>query len=491
MMRQSLMVGTPRCGVRSAQRADPTFEDQSKVVRVERATLQINRRHFIYTSALSCGALATGLASLMARPNYKSPNEKLDIAGVGTNGRAAADLEGVASQNIVALCDVDSNSLAEALKKYPGARPYTDYRVMLEKEKTIDAVTVAVPDHHHAPAAIRAIRAGKHVYVEKPLTHTVWEARQLTLAAREHGVATQMGNQGHSGNGIRQLCEMIWSGAIGQVREVHCWTDRAKGWWPQGMLRPPGADPVPSYLDWDKWLGAAPERPYLHALPENLKTDTSKFVYHPASWRGWWDFGCGAVGDMACHIMDCPQMALKLGPPDTVEMVSSSERVPEMPPVESILRYEFPARGDMPPCTLTWYDSGQKPPKPAEMEAEKLEGNGTLLIGDKGKIFCGVYGEKPRLLPESSMADYKRPAPTMARVPENSAHQDWIRACKGGPAACSNFDISGPFSEWVLLGNVALRVGKKLHWDSQNLRVTNAPEAAAFIKKSYRQGWEV
>ena len=232
-------------------------------------------------------------------------------------------------------------------------------------------------------------------------------------------------------------------------------------------------------------------RPYLHELPKNLQAGSAKNYYHPVSWRGWWDFGCGALGDMACHIMDCPQWALKLGPPDTVEMVSSSERVPEMPPVESILRYEFPARGELPPCTLTWYDSGQKPPKPAEMEAEKLDDNGTLLIGDKGKIFVGVYGSNPRLLPESRMADYKRPAKTIARVPGNSPHQDWIRACKGGPASCSNFDISGPFSEWVLLGNVAIRMGKKLQWDSKNLRVTNAPEAEQWIKKAYRKGWEV
>ncbi|MGO8696764.1 MAG: Gfo/Idh/MocA family protein [Limisphaerales bacterium] len=469
----------------------PGNHTSSKVVRTERPTAQINRRHFIYTSALMAGAVDMGLLPAMARPNYKSPNEKLDIAGVGTNGRAASDLEGVSSQNIVALCDVDSNSLADALKKYPGARPYRDYRVMLEKEKNVDAVTVATPDHHHAPAAIRAIRAGKHVYVEKPLTHTVWEARQLTLAARREGVATQMGNQGHSDEGIRELYEMIWSGAIGPVREAHCWTDRAKGWWPQGLLRPPGSDPVPAYLDWDKWLGAAPVRPFLHELPKALQTGSSKNVYHPSSWRGWWDFGCGALGDMACHLMDCPQMALKLGPPTTVEMVSSSERVPEMPPVQSILRYEFPARAEMPACTLTWYDSGQKPPRPAESEAEKLDDNGVLLIGDKGKIICGCYGAKPRLLPESSMADYKRPPKTIPRVPDNSSHQDWIRACKGGPPACSNFDISGPFSEWVLLGNVAIRVGKKLQWDSDNLRVTNAPEADEFIRGTYRQGWEV
>ncbi len=462
-----------------------------KVVRLELPTPQINRRHFLYTSALAAGALAAGLPACTTRPRYKSPNEKLDIAGVGVNGRAAADLKGVSSENIVALCDVDGHSLANALKQYPGARPYTDYRVMLEKEKNIDAVTVATPDHHHAPAAIRAIRAGKHVYVEKPLTHTVWEARQLALAARQHGVATQMGNQGHSGEGIRELCEMIWAGSIGQVREVHCWTDRAKGWWPQGLLRPPGSDPIPSYLDWDKWLGAAPVRPYLHEWPGNYKGHLGKSVYHPSNWRGWWDFGCGALGDMACHIVDCPQMALKLGPPDTVEMISSSERVPEMPPAECILRYQFPARGDMPPCSLTWYDSGQKPPRPAEMEAEKMDDNGMLFIGDKGKIIANAYGSKPQLLPESSMADYKRPARTIPRVPENSPHKDWIRACKGGPPACSNFEISGPLTEWVLLGNLAIRLGKKLQWDSAHLRVTNVPEAGELIRGAYRQGWEV
>jgi predicted dehydrogenase len=461
-----------------------------KVVRTERPTLQINRRHFIYTSALAAGTLAAVLPGCMTRPNYKSPNEKLDIAGIGTNGRAADDLEGVSGENIVALCDVDAHSLASALKKYPGARAYSDYRVMLEKERSIDAVVVGTPDHHHAPAAMRAILAGKHVYCEKPLTRTVWEARQLTLATRKYRVATQMGNQGHSGRGIRELCEMIWSGAIGPVREVHCWTDRSKGWWTQGVLRPPGSDPIPPHLDWDKWLGPAPARPYLDEWPKTLQSGLPH-VYHPASWRGWWDFGCGALGDMACHIMDCPQWALHLGPPETVELVSSSERVPEMPPVEAVIRYQFPARREQPPCALTWYDSGQKPPRPAELEAEALEDNGSLFIGDKGKIFVGVYGSNPRLLPESSMADYKRPPKTIPRVPQNSSHQDWIRACKGGPPACSNFEISGPFTEWVLLGNLATRLGGKLQWDSKHLRVTNAPEAAGLIRGAYRKGWEV
>jgi hypothetical protein len=462
-----------------------------RIVRTEVSTPHISRRHFIYTSALAASALAASLPAYARRPNFKSPNEKLDIAGIGTSGRAADDLKGVSGENIVALCDVDANSMADALKLYPGARTYSDYRDMLDKEKSIDAVTVAVPDHHHAPAAMRAMAAGKHVYVEKPLTHTVWEARQMTLAARKYGVATQMGNQGHSDAGIRELCEMIWSDAIGNVSEVHCWTDRAKGWWTQGVTRPEGSDPVPPYLNWENWIGPAPMRPYLKLWPENLQTKFTKAVYHPQAWRGWWDFGCGALGDMACHIMDCPQWALELGPPSTVEMISHSELVPEMPPLSSVLRYTFPKRGKYPPCTLTWYDSGQKPPRPAELESAELDDNGSLFIGDKGKIICGVYGHKPQLLPESRMADYKRPPKTIPRTPGNSSHLDWIRACKGGPVACSNFNISGPFTEWVLLGNVALRVNKKIEWDSKNLRVKNIPEAEELIRGTYRAGWEI
>jgi len=465
-----------------------------RTVRTEVSTPHVSRRHFIYTSALAAGALAISLPAFAARPKYKSPNEKLDIGGIGSGGKGAVDLEGVSGENIVALCDVDSNTLAEAAKKYPGARHYSDYRVMLEKEKSIDAVTVSIPDHHHAPAAIRAIHAGKHVYCQKPLTHTVWEARQLTLAARKAGVATQMGNQGHSGVGNRELCEMIWAGAIGTVHEVHCWTDRSKGWWPQGMNRPPGSDPVPEHLNWDLWLGPAPVRPYLDLWPEDLRAHILKMaghVYHPFSWRGWWDFGCGALGDMACHVMDGADWALKLSAPTSVEVVSSSGPTPDMPPDSSVLRYQFPAREDMPPCTLMWYDSGQKPPRPPEMEAAQFEDSGSLFIGEKGKIICGVYGEKPRLLPESSMADYKRPSPTIPRVPRNDPYLDWIRACKGGPSACSNFDVSGPFTEWVLLGNLALRLQKKIEWDTAALRVTNVREAEHLIRGAYRSGWKV
>ncbi len=281
-------------------------------------------------------------------------------------------------------------------------------------------------------------------------------------------------------------------GAIGPVREVHCWTDRpvyidGNPGWVQGHTRPPGSDPVPPTLDWDLWLGPAATRPYLATWPNDGRP-----VYLPHVWRGWWDFGCGSIGDMACHIMDGADWALKLGAPTKVELVAVSKNTTvDMPPWSSIIRFHFPQRGDMVPCTLTWYDGGAKPEKPKEMEAAAMETNGALYIGDKGKIVGGEYGENPHLLPESSMAEYKRPDPTIPRVPGGMQghHKNFILACKGGPAACSNFDVSAPFTEMALLGNLALRVGKTLEWDSENLKCPNAPEADAFIKPTYRDGW--
>lgn len=463
-------------------------------------TNQIGRRHFIYSTLLAVGALTT--PSILAKPKYKSPNEKLNIGGIGVTGKGASDIGNSSGENIIALCDVDDEKLAQAKQKYPNARTFNDYRVMLDKmNKELDACTVSTPDHHHYTAAMTVIKHDKHVYCQKPLTHTIWEARQLTQAARKHKVATQMGNQGHSGVGNRELCEIIWAGTIGNVREVHCWTDRAKGWWPQGKLRPSGSDPVPSNFHWDLWLGAAPERPFLAHWPAGSDVNAKKNrknVYHPFNWRGWWDFGCGALGDMGCHIMDGANWSLALGAPDTVEMIEHSELVPEMAPESSVVRYHFPERSatvggktvTFPEVTLTWHDSGQKPPKPAEMQNE-LEANGTLFIGEKGKIVCGTYGENPRLLPEALMKDFKKPAPIIPRVPENNPHLDWIRACKGGPAACSNFDVSGPFSETVLLGNLAIRLAKKIEWDSKHMKVKGIPEADVLIHKHYRKGWNI
>jgi hypothetical protein len=463
-------------------------------------TNQIGRRHFIYTTLLAAGALTA--PAVLAKPKYKSPNEKLNVGGIGVTGKGSVDLGGVAeTENIVALCDPDDEKIAIAKQKYPNARTYNDYRVMLEKEKELDGVTVSTPDHHHYPAAMLAMKAGKHVYCQKPLTHTIWEARQLTNAARKYKVATQMGNQGHSGVGNRELCEIIWAGTIGEIREIHCWTDRAKGWWPQGKQRPAGSDPVPQNLKWDLWLGPAPERPFLAHWPDSGDVKTKKGrknVYHPFNWRGWWDFGCGALGDMGCHIMDGANWALALGAPTAVDLVSHSELMPEMAPESSIIRYHFPERTanivnkkvKFPGCTLTWYDSGQKPPKPAEMEKE-LESNGTLFIGEKGKLVCGTYGENPHLLPESMMKDFKKPEPIIPRVPDNNPYKDWIRACKGGPAACSNFEVSGPFTETVLLGNLVIRLGKNIEWDSKHMKVKGNPDADILINKHYRKGWKV
>ena len=464
------------------ERLMPICRSDFNLTRVELPQRGLSRRQFLYATALTASSLAVaGCAAPRAR--LKSANDKLDVGIIGTGGKGADDAPNFASENIVALCDVDANALAEAGKRWPNARRYRDYRVMLEVERGLDAVTVSIPDHHHAPAAMLAIKSGRHVYCQKPLTHTIAEARALTLAARHHKVVTQMGNQGHADEGNRQLCEMIWSGAIGPVREVHCWSNRPI--WPSGLQRPPGSAPVPASLDWDLWVGPAPMRPYLDKWPDG------RTVYHPNFWRGWWDFGCGALGDMGCHIMDGANWALKLGAPASVETVASSPLVPEMNPAWAIIRYQFPARGEMPPCTLTWYDGGKLPAKPAEMEAETIMDNGSLFIGGKGKIILGAYGERPRLLPESSMIDYKRPAPTIPRVPGNSPYADFIRACKGGPPACSNFEVSGPFTETVLLGNLVLRVGKKIEWDSANLRVKNAPEADQYIHGHYRKGWKV
>jgi predicted dehydrogenase len=467
----------------------------------------LTRRQFIYYSALAASAAA--LPAYAARPNLKSPNDKLDFGIIGCRGKGSVDSEGMAGkadkdgnrhgENIVAICDVDAEALAAAGEKWPKARRYRDYREMIEKEKTIDAVTISIPDHQHAPAAMLAMKAGKHVYCQKPLTHAISEARALTLAARKYKVVTQMGNQGHSQEGIRQLCEMIWSGVIGPVREAHCWTNRPI--WPQGRTRPLGSDPVPEYLDWNLWLGPAPERPFVEHWPDENNNGNGSGrrrrngIYHPFNWRGWWNFGCGALGDMACHVMDGANWALKLGAASSVEVVDSGPVNSEMAPTWSIIRYQFPTREGMPPCTLTWYDGGKKPERPKEMESERFEQSGTIFIGDKGKIMCGEYCGRPRLLPESSMADYKKPAQTIPRIPgddqEALPYLDFIRACKGGPPACSNFDVAGPFTEIVLLGNLALRLSKKIEWDSAKMRARNCPDADQFIHAHYRKGWSV
>ena len=437
---------------------------------------KISRRNFMGGALAASAAFTIVPRYVLGGAGHTPPSEKLNIAAIGAGGMGSHNIEAVSSENIVALCDVDDERAAPTFEKYPQAKKYKDYRRMLEKEKSIEAVIVATPDHTHAVAAMMAVKMGKHVYCQKPLTRTIYEARKLTEAAREANVATQMGNQGHSGEGMRLMCEWIRDGAIGLVREVHCWTNRPV--WPVGIDRPKDTPPIPPTLDWDLWLGPAPYRPYHPA-------------YHPFKWRGWWDFGCGALGDMGCHIMDPAFAALKLAHPTSVE-ASFTKVNSETTPVASIVHYEFGARGDnMPPVKLHWYDGGLKPTRPEELEpGRKVADNGTIFVGDKGKIICGCYGESPRLIPETKMQAYKQPPKTIPRV-VGSHEQNWVAACKGGEPACSNFDYAGLFTEVVLLGNVAIRTPEKLTWDGPNMKCTNVPQANEYVHAQYRDGWSL
>ncbi len=451
----------------------------------------MNRRRFL-GGAAGVAAFTVVPRHVLGGAGQTAPSQKLNIASIGVGGQGGGDIDNLSSENIVALCDVDERQAAGTFKKFPNARKYKDFRVMLDKEhKNIDAVVVATPDHVHAVATMAAIKAGKHVFCEKPLTYSMYEAREVAKAAREAKVATQMGNQGHAGEGIRLICEWIWDGAIGTVREVHAWTTHAV--WPQGMERPKDTPPVPATLDWDLWLGPAPYRPYHPA-------------YAPTLWRGWWDFGTGGLGDMGCHNLDPVFWALKLGNPTSVE-ASCSIFVPtvtwdkpfnnESYPQASIVRYEFPARGELPPMELTWYDGGLMPRRPPEMDSGLHLGDklgGVIFVGDKGKLICGSYGSSPRLIPESRMKEYKRPQPSIPRSVGH--HKEWIEACKGGKPAGSNFDVAGPMTEVILLGNIAVRMslktqekGLRLAYDGPNMRITNLPEADEFIRRKYRQGW--
>ncbi len=443
----------------------------------------MNRRQFLGSAAVAAFTIVP--RHVLGGKKYRAPSDKLNIAGVGIGGMGKSNLLNVESENIVALCDVDDTMAAKVYEKYPGAKQYRDFRQMFEKQKDIDAVIIATPDHTHAVISMMAMKMGIHVYCQKPLTRLVSEARALTLAAREYNVVTQMGIQGHSGEGLRLTSEMIWDGAIGPVREVHVWTDRPV--WPQGMPRPQEPMPVPDTLDWDLFLGPAPERPY-HSL------------YHPFSWRGWWDFGTGALGDIACHSFDPIFCALKLKYPISVEANISMYVSPdkfwvkvdnkESFPQACTVSYQFPARGDMPPVKIYWYDGGLKPPRPDELEPERKMGeNGVLYVGDKGKIMIGEGG--PRLIPESEMKAYGTPPRTLPRV-EGTHEMEWVNACKGKGAPGARFDYSGPLTETVVMGNLAIRYpGVKLEWDAENMEVTNFPDANSYIKTDYREGWSL
>lgn len=436
-----------------------------------------NRRDFLRQTA-AVGAAASGLAATgyflnpLPAAQSKSPNERLNIAAVGATGRAGANIQELSSQNIVAIADIDSELLAKGAARYPEARKYADFRVMLEKEgDKIDAVTVGTPDHTHAPAAAMALRMKKHVYCEKPLTHTVFEARTLARLAAENKLVTQMGTQIHAGDNYRRVVELVQKGAIGKVREVHVWAGAKYS----GAVFTSGK-PAPAHVNWDLWLGPAVERPYSEGV-------------HPFQWRKFWDYGTGALGDFGCHYMDLVHWALDLRGPTKV--------VAEGPPVDAvsapdwcIVHYDYPARGEMPPVKLHWYDSGKQPPllatlKDAQGKPIQWGGGGQLFVGDGGMILSD-YGRN-LLLPEDKFADYKRPEPF---IPKSIGHHnEWVSAIKTGGTTTCNFDYSGALSEAVLLGVVAYKAGQAIEWDAAQLKVTNSDAAQALIHKEYRKGW--
>ncbi len=486
----------------------------------------ISRRKFIANTSAGIAGATILPSKVIAGLGHKPPSDKLNIAGIGVGGKGFTNLKFMETENIVALCDVDwEYADRNAFPRWYRARKYRDFREMFELQKDIDAVMIATPDHTHALPALLAMRQGIHAFVQKPLTHSVYESRVLAETAQRYGVATQMGNQGNSGDGIRQICEWIWDGTIGEVTHVDTWTNRPI--WPQGLSRPEKAQRIPKELDWDLFIGPAEFREY-------------NSVYHPWNWRGWWDFGTGALGDMGNHILDPVFKALNLGYPDSVEASSTPFNNDSAPNAEFV-RYEFPQRDNlprvaMPAVTVNWYDGGFMPPRPDELEDEEQMGDdsgGCIFYGTKGKIMCGTYAANPTLLPTSEMDYFQQPKNSIRRISnamEGGHEQDWIRACKESKEsrveASSNFAYAGPLNEMVLLGVLAVRLQslkRKLIWDGPNMRFKNIHSsdmlrilekdnfeivngdprfnkdfstlpalemAEEWIRHSYRKGWE-
>ncbi len=445
---------------------------------------KLSRRQF------TAAAAASALTFNYIPSRVFGANERLLVAGIGVGGKGRGEVNDVsrAGGKFVALCDVDHSRAGGTFKNYPDAKVYKDFRVMLEKEKGIDAVTVSTPDHMHAPASIAAMQLGKHVYCQKPLTHTVHEARVMTKLARDMKLATQMGNQAHAGEPIRRAVELVQAGIIGDVTEAHCWTNRPI--WPQGMSSRPPKQDIPDTLDWDLWLGPAPQRDFNSA-------------YLPFKWRGWWDFGTGALGDMACHIMDMAFWALDLRYPEFV-MAQQGGNTAESPPNWSTVTWLFPPRTverngkpvKLPGVKFVWYDGKkdgqQNYPSKAVVEQDgiphrRIREFGTVLVGTKGKMFFNRGKTNWIVTPNERLEQFANTPKTIRRVPNEDA--EWVEACKGGPAALSAFDYSGPLSEAVLLGNVAIRTGKGLRFDGPNLKITNDEAANAMLTKPYRSGW--
>jgi predicted dehydrogenase len=438
----------------------------------------MQRRQFLKFAA-TVASLQIVPRHVLGGEGHIPPSEKLAIAGIGIGGQGGGDLREMASQNIIALCDVDWKKAAGTFKTYPKAQQFRDYREMLDKCRGIEAVMIATPDHMHAPITIAALRAGKHVYVEKPMAHSIEECRVMTRVAQETGLVTQMGNNGHAGEGLRVTREYIQAGAIGTVKEIHCWSDRPGKFWKQDLDRPTDTPPVPPELDWNLWLGAAPERPY-------------NPVYHPRAWRGWFDFGTGALGDMAIHNMDPAFYALDLDVPVATEAHTSPLKKETFPSWETIT-YEFAAKGNRPAVKITWYDGGRKPERPKDLdEGIKLDDNGIYFLGEKGTMLCGGWSGMPGLFPRKLRQDFQKPPKTIARSPLGH-RMEWVQACKDRkPAdAKAGFAYSGPYTEALLVGNLAVRLQKRIEWDAANMKAANAPEADALIRKKYRPGFGI
>jgi predicted dehydrogenase len=433
----------------------------------------LDRRKLLKSAALAgAGLWLGGNNRTRASGNQsqsRSPNERLNLALIGCGGRARGVIAGMQGENFVALCDVDDNRAAETYNQYPQARRFRDFRNLMESmHQEIDAVVVCTPDHSHVYPSLMAMRMGKHCYCEKPLAHTVAEARAMIEAAREHRVVTQMGTQIHAGENYRRVVELVQGGAIGPVRETHVWSAARY----HGGKRPTAYPPTPETLDWDRWVAGSRYFPYDPA-------------YAPFGWRNWWAYGTGALGDFGCHYGDLAFWALKLRHPTTVE-AEGPPPDPYSAPPWLIVRYDYPARENMPKVKLTWYDSGKKPPF---LEAKQIPAwnSAVLFMGDRGMLLADY--SRHLLLPEATFADFKAPDPT---IPSSIGHQqEWLAACKTGSATTCNFDYSGTLTEAVLLGAVAYKAGKKIIWDAQQLKATNCPEADRFIHKQYREGWTI
>ncbi len=468
-----------------------------------------SRRKFIKNAAL-IGAGITIVPRHVLGRGFVAPSDKLNIAGIGVGGKGESDLTSFAKSpnvNIVALCDVDERQAVKSRKNFPKAKFYKDFREMLEKEKNnIDACSISTPDHTHAVATLAAMQLGKHVYTQKPLTHDIYEARILTQAAKKYKVVTQMGNQGASGEGVRRAKEIYDAGLIGDIVEVHAWTNRPV--WPHGLPKPTGDHPIPAELDWDLWLGPTKYEPY-------------NPVYVPFNWRGWWCFGTGALGDMACHIMDPIYRILPIKYPDSAECSIANQWLDmwkeanyiDSCPMASIIHLNYPRTDKKGSIKVSWYDGGLLPQRPDELLPEEPFGNwdgGCLFIGTKGKLLMDCYGANPRLLPTRLMKEVNLPKPTLKRVPEGHYLQ-WVNACIAGYGkgeTSSPFEYAGPFTESVLMGNLAIRSAmmvnpkmkgwedkylgrKKLLWDAENMKITNFDEANQFVKREYRDGWSL